>query len=207
MTKQELAEQILLDFYGGEYSQDADISPRQVGVMINAALASTIKESFYENSNLEGVAYANDEFTCTFSDIDLNPTDDSGYRWFSMPTAPVGLPKSRGVTFVGPMKGNKNGFKKVPSNMLSVYLGSFIPNTVAYWIEGNKGFVCALDSSVQLPNKIRVKTIGRDDNNMTAEMSITMDAANKIAVMVVSQLRAQRGKDLTNDGVDLKEVN
>lgn len=207
MTKQELAEQILLEYYGGEYSQDADISPRQVGVMINTALAQMAKESFYENSNLEGVAYANDEFTCTFANVALNQTDDSGYRWFDMPTAPVGLPKSRGIVFCGPMKGNKNGFKKIPGNMLSVYLGNFIPNTVAYWIEGNKGFVCALDSSVQLPNTIRVKTIGRDDNNMTAEMSITMDAANKIAMTVVAQLRAQRGKDITNDGLDLKEVN
>lgn len=207
MTKQELAEQILLDYYGGEYSQDADISQRQVGAMINKALAQVAKESFYENSNLEGVAYANDEFTCTFSSIVLNPTDDSGYRWFEMPTSPVGLPKSRGILFCGPMRGAHNGFKKVPGNMLSVYVGSFIPQTVIYWIEGNKGFVCALDTNVQLPNTIRVKTVGRDDNDMTAEMSITMDAANKIALMVVQQLRLQRGKDTINDGLDIKDVN
>lgn len=206
MTKAELAEQILSEYYGGVRSQDSDITPRQVGFMINKALADQAKASFYENSNLEGVAYANDEFICTFSGIELNTTDDSGYRWFDMPTAPVGLPKSRGVVFVGPMLGAKNGFKMIPASMLSVYLGSFIPQTVAWWLEGSRGYVCALDSNVQLPNTVRVKTIGRDDNDMDAEMSITMDAASKIQMAVVAMLRQQQGKDTVNDGLDLNDV-
>lgn len=206
MTKAELAEQILSEYYGGVRSQDSDITPRQVGFMINKSLADQAKASFYENSNLEGVSYANDEFICTFGPIVLNATDDSGYKYFEMPTAPVGLPKSRGIVFVGPMLGAKNGFKMVPASMLSVYLGSYIPQTVAYWLEGNKGFVYSLDPNVSLPASVRVKTIGRDDNNMDAEMSITLDAASKIQMAVVAMLRQQQGKDTVNDGLDINDV-
>lgn len=206
MTKKELAESILLEYYGGPPSDDAVVSLRQVGVMINRALAEAAKKSFYDNSNIEGVAYANDEFTVTFS-VTLNNKDNTGFRWFDMPTAPVGLPKSRGVVFVGPTASAKNAYKKIPSNMLSVYLDREIPLTVVYWIEGTKCYVYPLDSSVTLPAQLKVRTVGTDDNNMDAEMGITLDAAADVTRIVLQHLRATGGMgDTINDNLDIKDV-
>jgi hypothetical protein len=211
MTKRELAESIIVDVYGGQPAESSDITPRQVGLLINNALAEMAKKSFYENSNLEGVAYANDEFICTFSNIALNNSngqDTSGYKWFDMPTAPVGLPKSRGIVFVGANRGAENPFRKIPASMISVYLTTVIPNTVYYWVEGSRGYVCASDRNQALPSTLRVKTIGSDANNLDAELSASLDAISEIHKMVVAQLRMQQqsGKDTTNDNLDINDV-
>ena len=206
MTKKELAESILLEYYGGPPSDDAVISLRQVGVMINKALAETAKKSFYENANIEGIAYANDEFTVTF-DATLNNADNTGFRWVDMPTAPVGLPKSRGVVYVGPRAGIRNPYKKVPSSLVSVYIAKDIPGTVIYWIEGNKIYVYALDSSVTLPSTLKIRTVGSDGNDMDVEMGVTLDASADITRLVLAQLRAgATGMDTVNDNLDIKDV-
>ena len=206
MTKRELAESILLEYYGGPPSDDAVISLRQVGVMINKALAETAKKSFYENSNIEGVAYANDEFTVTFI-VNLENADYTGFKYFDMPTAPVGLPKSRGVVYLGPKSGARNAYKKIPANSLSVYLDRVIPNTVAYWIEGSRIYVAPLSNGITLPAQLKLRTVGADTNDMDAEMGITLDASADITRLVLAQLRATGGQaDTINDNLDIRDV-
>jgi hypothetical protein len=206
MTKKELAESILLEYYGGPPSDDAVISLRQVGVMINKALAEVAKKSFYDNANIEGIAYANDEFTVSF-DVTLNAADNTGFKWFNLPTAPVGLPKSRGVVYVGPRAGIRNAYKKVPANLVSIYTNKEIPGTVIYWIEGTKVYVYALDASVVMPTTLKVRTVGSDANDMDAELGVTLDATADITRLVLAQLRAGMGAmDTINDNLDIKDV-
>jgi|688.fasta_scaffold751679_2 hypothetical protein len=204
MTYKEFSDAVLADVYGGVPSDSADLTPRQIIVMANRAFAALAKKSMYENSNLEGVSYANDEFICTF-EVTLNAADSSGFRYFNMPTAPVGLPKSRGVTFVGGAQAMRNGFKKIPANNLSVYLNKEIPQTVIYWTEGSKGYVKALDGST-LPTLLKVKTIGRDSASLSDEISAPLDAINEAHNMVVAMARAQTGRDTTNDNLDINDV-
>lgn len=204
MTYENLAEAISIDYHSGQPNESTSVTPRQIVIMINKAFATLAKKNAYENASVEGLLYSNDEYICTFS-VPLNQADSSGYRYFDMPTAPVGLPKSRGIVFVGPTMGATNGFKKIPANNLSVYLTCNIPNTVAYWIQGNKGYVKSLGGNL-LPNTITVKTIGTSVSNLDDEINAPMDAIMEAHMIVLNWLKQQKGKDTTNDNLDIPDV-
>jgi hypothetical protein len=209
MLKKQLAESILIQLYGGIPSDDARITLRMVGVEINKAIAAAAKKSFYENANLEGVKYANDEFVSTFN-VDVQPADDSGFKYAILPAVPAGLPKSRGMVSVQPKKGAYNDYKRIPLSGLSAYMNvGVIPKTIAYWIEDGKVYFHPLDTTISVAPNVKIKMIaptGNDD--MLEEMNLPADALQEISLSIVNMFRQAMGMGIhtLNNNLDIKDA-
>lgn len=133
----QLAERYLIDFSGGIPSDDSKVDIRFFISEINKAIAIVAKNSMMESANLEGIAYASDQFISTYRNISITKNDTLGEWYIVLPDIPVGLPKSRGLVNITPPIGYGNTIKAVALKDVPILLRQdVIPGTYFYWLEG-----------------------------------------------------------------------
>ena len=108
MTRYQFIERILRQIYNGQPTDDASITPNLVNQWLNDAIGMAVKKNYTESIQMDGVAYINNSFYTTFTNLDINPesVDNLTYS-VDLPVIPYSLGKNEGVAtlqFVGEKK-------------------------------------------------------------------------------------------------------
>lgn len=136
-TKRQLAQRYLIKFSGGMMSDDSKIDERFFIDEINQAIAIVAKASFFQNSQVDGVAYAADEFVVTYRGLLVESSLDNEFKFTTLPEMPVGLPKGRGLVTVIPPLGSENSIKLISLREVPfLFHQPKIPKVVFGWLEG-----------------------------------------------------------------------
>jgi hypothetical protein len=204
MTRRQLIEQIIRQVYGGQPSDDADITPNLVNQYINQGIATVIKQNYKDSIQLDGVSYINNGFYTSYSGLSI--TQSSNFLWvLTLPEIPIAIGKNEGISnlrLIG--SAGQIGIDCIP---LSINQKSYatsmrtIPNRLLYYTEGSKLYIL---SSLILNQYSAVVTMvsGGDAVNLNSELNVPQDYIPLIVQYVANALMLERKqpRDLTNDG-------
>lgn len=207
MTRKIFIERILRQIYNGQPSDDSSITFNQVNQWLNDAIGLVVKKNYTENIQMDGVAYINNSFYTTFTNLDITPesVDNLTYSLI-LPTIPYSLGRNEGVAtlqFVGDKKTSQTA---IPLSMNQVpYIEQIRPiqNKILYWIEGKNIFV---RTTIPLSNyKATLRMIsGGNSSDLSSTLIVPDDYVPMIVEYIKGQLAFERSRviDQSNDGVD-----
>jgi len=207
MTRKIFIERILRQIYNGQPSDDSSITFNQVNQWLNDAIGLVVKKNYTENIQMDGVAYINNSFYTTFTNIDITPesVDNLTYSLI-LPTIPYSLGRNEGVAtlqFVGDKKTSQTA---IPLSMNQVpYIEQIRPiqNKILYWVEGKNIFV---RTTIPLSNyKATLRMIsGGNSSDLSSTLIVPDDYVPMIVEYIKGQLAFERSRviDQSNDGVD-----
>lgn len=207
MTRKIFIERILRQIYNGQPTDDSSITFNQVNQWLNDAIGLVVKKNYTESIQMDGVAYINNSFYTTFTNLDITPeTVDNVTYSVALPVIPYSLGKNEGIAtlqFVGEKKTSQTA---IPLSMNQVaYIEQLRPiqNKILYWNEGNKVFV---KSTIPLSNyKATLRLIsGGDSSDLSSTLVVPDDYVPMIVEYIKGQLAFERSRpiDQSNDGVD-----
>jgi hypothetical protein len=207
MTRKIFIERILRQIYNGQPSDDSSITFNQVNQWLNDAIGLVVKKNYTENIQMDGVAYINNSFYTTFTNIDITPepVDNLTYSLI-LPAIPYSLGRNEGVAtlqFVGDKKTSQTA---IPLSMNQVpYIEQIRPiqNKILYWVEGKNIFV---RTTIPLSNyKATLRMIsGGNSSDLSSTLIVPDDYVPMIVEYIKGQLAFERSRviDQSNDGVD-----
>lgn len=142
MTRGAYIERILMQIYGEKVTDDAEITENLVNLYLNDAIGLAAKACYKESIQLDGVAYVNNGFYCTFSGIEISSdnTDNLCYK-LTLPEIPTGIGRNEGVAEM--RFKDSNGVTSLPAIPVSIsewgYMDGMrpIPNKIMALQEGN----------------------------------------------------------------------
>lgn len=126
-----VADQILRIISGGPYSDDHNISLRDVAQLILQEVAYFARSNAMENSREGEIMFSNDTFVTGYLAIPVQ-SNAFGEQWVSMPSNPISLPNNREIVSMRPT-GTK--YFMVPLSTKDNFLVSLLPkfhNTIFY---------------------------------------------------------------------------
>ena len=101
MTRYALIERILRQIYNGQPSDDSNITYNLVNQWLNDAIGAVVKKNYTDSIQMDGVAYVNNSFYTTFTNLDINAeTVDSVTYSIDLPLIPYALGKNEGVPII-----------------------------------------------------------------------------------------------------------
>jgi hypothetical protein len=204
MTRRHLIEQIIRQVYGGQPTDDADITPNLVNQYINQGIGTVIKQNYKDSIQLDGVSYINNSFYTSFSGLTISQS--SNFLWvLTLPQIPIAIGKNEGISNFKLI--SSTGTLGIDCIPLSVNQKSYatsmrtIPNRLLYYTEGEKLYIL---SSLILSQYTGVVTMvsGGNANNLDSTLNVPDDYIPLIIAYVVNALMTERKqpRDLTNDG-------
>jgi hypothetical protein len=142
MVRGAYIERILMQIYGQKVTDDAEITFNLVNLYLNDGIGVAAKTCYKEAIQLDGVAYVNNGFYCTFSGlvISSDDTDNLCYK-LTLPEIPTGIGRNEGMAELR-IK-DTSGFTSLPVIPVSIsewgYADSMrpIPNKILALQEGN----------------------------------------------------------------------
>jgi hypothetical protein len=189
-----LCEEIKRILDGQNDAPDSKFTMAEIAVHVNQGLAVAIKENLYENSQIDGLTYVDDQFIFDYRNIAIV----SGSAM--IPEAVVGLPRMRG--FVSVSNSNGTGSEFIPVQAKDVFLQTgtkpiknktlyYIKGAIMYFIGGTDVFV---DMSLVAPAY----------KNMLDYIVIPPDVQAKVIQYVIKTLgvSVNRGEDNVNDEIN-----
>lgn len=204
MTRKHLIEQIIRQVYGGQPTDDADITPNLVNQYINQGIGTVIKQNYKDSIQLDGVSYVNNSFYTTFNNLSISKS--SNFLWvLTLPQIPIAIGKNEGISNFKLVNSSNNvGIDCIP---LSVNQKSYatsmrtIPNRLLYYTEGSKLYILSSLILSQYKGMITMVS-GGDSSSIDNELNIPDDYIPLIITYVVNALMIERKqlKDLSNDG-------
>lgn len=198
-SKRQLAESYLIEFSGGTISDDVRVDERFVIQEINQAIAFVAKGSMLESSNVDGIAYASDQFITNYRNVAIGTDINNEFQFSTLPDIPVGLPKGRGLMMVIPPLGSENSFKPISLREVPfLFHQPPIPKVTFYWIEG--GIVNYWPKTTA--TKVAMKMITNGTSDIDAPLTIPPDALIQVKAQVEKTLMMlfKINPDSTNDG-------
>ena len=208
MTRAQFIEQLMRQIYGGQPSDDANITDNLINQWINQAIGIAAKKNYTDSIQLDGVAYVNNSFYCTFKGIAITASTIDNNVWqFTLPHVPVGIGRNEGISSLQfkdstnntsypaiPLSVNEQGIRKGLRTM---------PNKIWYWYEGNIGY-CETPFPLYTCTATVQMISGGDSTDLTSVFRIPDDYIPLITDYVTKQLSLQRAQpqDAANDGTD-----
>ena len=207
MTRNSLIERILRQIYNGQPSDDSNITYNLVNQWLNDAIGLAVKKNYTDNIQIDGIAYVNNSFYTTFTDIVINAeTVDSVTYSVVLPVIPYALGRNEGVAMLQFVGDKKTSQTAMPLSMNQVaYQEQLRPiqNKILYWIEGKKIYV---KSAIPLTSyKATLRLIsGGDSTDLTSTLVVPDDYIPHIIEYIKGQLAFEKSRpiDTSNDGVD-----
>lgn len=126
-----VADQILRIVSGGPYSDDHNISLRDIGQLVLQEVAYFARSNAMENSHDGEIMFSNDTFVSSYRALPIH-SNDYGERYVTLPSNPVSLPNNREIVSVRPT-GTK--YFMIPLSTKDSFLTSLLPkyqNTIFY---------------------------------------------------------------------------
>lgn len=209
MTRYQLIERILRQIYGGQPSDDSNITFNLVNQWLNDAIGGAVKKNYTDSIQMDGVAYINNSFYTTYSGLTISP-DGSPVNMiykFTLPQIPIALGRNEGVASVKFSDTNgRLSYDAIPLSINQVsYINELRPiqNKIVYWSEGT--FIYAKSSILLNKYTAAVRMVsGGDSSNLDSILIIPDDYMPFIVEYIKGQLAFEESRpiDTSNDGVD-----
>jgi hypothetical protein len=207
MTRNAFIERILRQIYNGQPSDDSNITYNLVNQWLNDAIGLAVKKNYTDNIQMDGVAYVNNSFYTTFTNIDINAeaVDTVTYS-IDLPIIPYALGRNEGVAMLQFVGDKKTSQTAIPLSMNQVaYQEQLRPiqNKILYWIEGKNIYVKSAIPLTQYKATLRLIS-GGDSNDLTSVLVVPDDYIPHIVEYIKGQLAFEKSRpvDTSNDGVD-----
>jgi hypothetical protein len=207
MTRYALIERILRQIYNGQPSDDSSITYNLVNQWLNDAIGLVVKKNYTDNIQMDGVAYINNSFYTTFTNIDINAESvDTVTYSIDLPIIPYALGRNEGVAMLQFVGDKKTSQTAIPLSMNQVaYIEQLRPiqNKILYWIEGKNIYVKSSIPLTQYKATLRLIS-GGDSTDLTSTLIVPDDYMPMIIEYIKGQLAFERSRpiDQSNDGVD-----
>ena len=207
MTRKIFIERILRQIYNGQPTDDSSITFNQVNQWLNDAIGMVVKKNYTESIQMDGVAYINNSFYTTFTNLDISPelVDNVTYS-VDLPVIPYALGRNEGVAtlqFVGDKKTSQTAIPLSINQVAYIEQLRPIQNKILYWVEGKQIFV---KTTIPLSNyKATLRMIsGGDSSDLDSTLVVPDDYVPMIVEYIKGQLAFERSRpiDQSNDGVD-----
>lgn len=209
MTRYQLIERILRQIYGGQPSDDSNITFNLVNQWLNDAIGGSVKKNYTDSIQMDGVAYINNSFYTTYSGLTISP-DGSPVNMiykFTLPQIPIALGRNEGVASVRfSDTSGRLSYDAIPLSINQVsYINELRPiqNKIVYWSEGT--FIYAKSSILLNKYTAAVRMVsGGDSSNLDSILIIPDDYMPFIVEYIKGQLAFEESRpiDTSNDGVD-----
>jgi hypothetical protein len=207
-SRRHFCERVLRQIYGGQPSDDAQITVGLVSSYLNDAIGLAAKQCYVESVKLDGVAYVNDSFYTRFKGLSVVSDERFLYK-VTLPQVPIGLGRNEAIASVQFKDGD--GQVSLPCVPLSSaqrgYYQSLkpIPNKICFYTEGAHLYAV---SSLPLHNytcQVSMVSAGVS-SDMDSPMSVPDDYFPVIVGYIREQLLTQKAQpqDVSNDGQDIK---
>lgn len=208
MTRRHFCERVLRQIYGGQPSDDAQITVGLVSSYLNDAIGLAAKQCYVESVKLDGIAYVNDSFYTRFKGLDVVSDERFLYK-VTLPQVPLGLGRNEAIASVQFKDGN--GQVSLPCIPLSSaqrgYFQSLrpIPNKICYYTEG--AYLYAVSA---LPLHTYTAQVSMVSAGVSSDLDSPMSVPDDYFPVVVSYIREQlltqkaQPQDVSNDGQDIK---
>jgi len=207
MTRYALIERILRQIYNGQPSDDSSITYNLVNQWLNDAVGLAVKKNYTDSIQMDGVAYVNNSFYTTFTNIDINAESvDTVTYSIDLPVIPYALGKNEGVSMLQFVGDKKTSQTAIPLSMNQVaYIEQLRPiqNKILYWIEGKNIYVKSSIPLTQYKATLRLIS-GGDSTDLTSTLIVPDDYMPMVIEYIKGQLAFERSRpiDQSNDGVD-----
>lgn len=206
MTRRFFIERALRQIYGGQPTDDSQITVNLVNSWLNDSIATAAKQCYKEAIQLDGIGYVNNGFYSTFKGITVSQDENLVYR-MTLPQIPVGIGRNEGVSKL--QFKNDEGDVSIPCIPLSQNQTTYfqtmrpIPNKVLYLSQGE--YIYAY-SDLLLDNYTATVTMvsGGDDTNLDSTINVPSDYFPLMVDYIKVQLGFERAQpvDAANDGQD-----
>lgn len=199
-------EQIRRIIAGGVPNDDSEVTISLVNSFINPAIAVAAKSNWVENLKMEGCTYANNSFYTTVSGIAITSDSEFGVYNVSLPSIPVGLGRTEGVSAVYVI--DDRGTQSKPVTMLSVAQVNYADdmpkmNGFLGWYEGATVKLKSPETPLTgFTAKVRMINTGAADT-LSSQISVPEEALPEMQKWILTTLGyADRiPKDFSNDGI------
>jgi hypothetical protein len=207
MTRYALIERVLRQIYNGQPSDDSNITYNLVNQWLNDAIGMAVKKNYTDNIQMDGVAYINNSFYTTFTNIDINAelVDTVTYS-IDLPIIPYALGRNEGVAMLQFVGNKKTSQTAIPLSMNQVaYIEQLRPiqNKILYWIEGKSIYVKSSIPLTQYKATLRLIS-GGDSTDLNSTLIVPDDYMPMVIEYIKNQLTFEKSRpiDQSNDGVD-----
>lgn len=207
MTRYSLIERILRQIYNGQPSDDSNITYNLVNQWLNDAIGLAVKKNYTDNIQMDGIAYVNNSFYTTFTNIDINAESiDTVTYSIDLPIIPYALGRNEGVAMLQFVGDKKTSQTAIPLSMNQVaYIEQLRPiqNKILYWIEGKNIYVKSSIPLTQYKATLRLIS-GGDSTDLNSTLIVPDDYMAIVIEYIKGQLAFEKSRpiDTSNDGVD-----
>jgi len=207
MTRYALIERILRQIYNGQPSDDSSITYNLVNQWLNDAIGLVVKKNYTDNIQMDGVAYINNSFYTTFTNIDINAESvDTVTYSIDLPIIPYALGRNEGVAMLQFVGDKKTSQTAIPLSMNQVaYIEQLRPiqNKILYWVEGKNIYVKSSIPLTQYKATLRLIS-GGDSTDLNSTLIVPDDYMPMVVEYIKGQLAFEKSRliDQSNDGVD-----
>jgi hypothetical protein len=207
MTRNSLIERILRQIYNGQPSDDSNITHNLVNQWLNDAIGLAVKKNYTDSIQMDGVAYVNNSFYTTFTNIDINAESvDTVTYSIDLPIIPYALGRNEGVAMLQFVGDKKTSQTAIPLTMNQVaYIEQLRPiqNKILYWIEGKNIYVKSSIPLTQYKATLRLIS-GGDSSDLNSTLIVPDDYMPMVIEYIKGQLSFEKSRpiDQSNDGVD-----
>jgi len=201
-------ERCLRQIYGGQPSDDSEITINLVNNWLNDAVAAAAKQNYKDNLRIDNIGYLNNSFYTTFKDLAIVKDENFLYK-ATLPEIPLGIGRNEAISNVR-FKNSLNNisYDGVPQSMAQTgYARSqrAIPNKIEYYPQGEFIFI-----PTQLPMTQYTAQVTMASGGDSSDLDSTINVPADYFPVIVEYLKAQLGfekaqmQDTTNDGQDNK---
>jgi hypothetical protein len=207
MTRYALIERVLRQIYNGQPSDDSNITYNLVNQWLNDAIGLAVKKNYADGIQMDGVAYVNNSFYTTFTNLDINAeTVDTVTYSIDLPVIPYALGRNEGVAtlqFVGDKKTSQTAIPLSINQIAYIEQLRPIQNKILYWIEGKNIFIKSSIPLTQYKATLRLIS-GGDSTDLNSTLIVPDDYMHMIVEYIKGQLSFEKSRpiDTSNDGVD-----
>lgn len=200
-TKKEVCDEIRIEVYAGEPSNDASISLNFILRKLNDKTAAYALKSATLNYQVDGYFEADDIFRMTFTNLNLTQDTFTGVKYTPLPVQPAVLPRGRSfeVFPTAQMGGIQSSLFKMIGRDEVTYVRSLPGLKKVYCFEdsGNMNFVDA-NGILDYYTNINISVVTGGMNNLTDYLNLPGDMIDAIKREIVADCRAMLGiKDTT----------
>jgi hypothetical protein len=196
ITRRVWIERCLRQIYGGQPSDDANISYNLVNVWLQTAIGLAAKANYKENIAIDGIK-------------GIALSDDGDFTWkVTLPEIPIGIGRNEGISTLQ-LRDDKGVLSHtlipISENQRTYYSNmSPIPNRLVYYYQGGSAFIV---TPLLLNDYTADVTMvsGGDSTDLDSTLNVPSDYDNIMIEYVRQQLTIERQMpvDRANDGEDV----
>lgn len=207
MTRRGFIELVRRQIYGGQPSNDAEITIGLVNEWLEQAIAFAAKTNYIESGKIDGINYVNNSFYTTFKALSVTADETFVYK-VTLPQIPFGIGQDEGIKMLQFKDSSSQQISQtviwLTQNQKTFYQNMRpIPNKLIAYSEGGSVFVLSTLLLTQYTANVTMVS-GGDKTNLDSTLNVPNDYFPQMIEYLKKELMFQRSVpvDATNDGLD-----